>query len=103
MGRRVPLARRQLVHEPLKLALTLAGVALAVALVGLLFALREGIGRQVTTFEDNAVADAYGMRPGDVVRLRGRPLRVVGLTDRTASWMTPRIFVTRAAANELQG
>jgi hypothetical protein len=35
------LARRQLLHEPLKLALALAGVTLAVALVGLLFGLRE--------------------------------------------------------------
>jgi hypothetical protein len=39
-GRPVPLARRQLLHEPLKLGLALAGVTLAVALVGLLFGLR---------------------------------------------------------------
>ena len=48
-GRLVPLARRQLLHEPLELALALAGVALAVALVGLLLGLREGIRHQVTT------------------------------------------------------
>lgn len=57
-GRLVPLARRQL-HEPLKLALALAGVTLAVALVGLLFGLREGIRHQVTTFVDNAGAEVY--------------------------------------------
>jgi hypothetical protein len=51
----VPLARRQLLHEPAKLALALAGVTLAVALVGL----REGIWRQVTTFADNAGAEVY--------------------------------------------
>ena len=55
----VPLARRQLLHEPLKLGLATAGVALAVALVGLLFGLREGINRQVTAYEDNAGADIY--------------------------------------------
>ena len=47
-GQLVPLARRQLLHEPLELALALAGVALAVALVGLLLGLREGIRHQVT-------------------------------------------------------
>ena len=189
----VPLARRQLLHEPLKLALALAGVTLAVALVGLLFGLREGIGRQVTTFVDNAGGDVYvaprdsrsfvtggpptlpaalarslerrpgvaqanpvvsseailrlhdrrvaiqlvgfepgglgrpwkvaegrrpvrrgeiavdrvmaaghGLEPGDTVALRGRRLRIVGLTDRTASWMTPLVFVTRREAAAMQ-
>jgi putative ABC transport system permease protein len=188
------LARRQLLHEPLKLGLALLGVTLAVALVGLLFGLREGIQRQVTTFVDNAgaevyvaprdsrsfvtggppalpaaladalerepavaeagavvsseailrlhdkrvatlligfepgrigqpwklrdgrrperrgeiavdgvMADAHGLRPGDALRLRGRDLRVVGLTDRTASWMTPLVFVTRGQAAAMQG
>lgn len=55
----VPLARRQLLHEPLKLVLALLGVAAAVALVGLLFGLREGIGRQVTTYPDHAGAQIY--------------------------------------------
>ena len=192
--RRVPIGRRQLTHEPVKLVLALLGVALAVALVGLLFGLREGINRQVSTFEDNAgadvyvaakgtrdfptsgsstlpaslarrvsavpgvaeaapvtsslgiltlhdkrvatllvgyepgrlgqpwdmaegrrpsqageiavdrvMADAHGLDPGDMVRVRGRPLRVVGLTDGTAAWMTPLIFVTRETANALEG
>ena len=191
---KVPIGRRQLTHEPAKLVLTLAGVALAVALVGLLFGLREGINRQVSTFEDNAgadvyiasrgtrdfptsgsstlpaslarrvsavpgvaeaapvtnslgilalhdqrvatlligfepghvgqpwnmaegrrparmgeiaidsvMADAHGLSPGDTVHVRGRPLRVVGLTDGTAAWMTPLIFVTRQTANALEG
>lgn len=192
-GRQVPLARRQLTHEPLKLVLALAGVVLSVALVGLLLGLREGITRQVTTYEDNTDAEVYvasgdtqnflgsgpasltasvGRRlrriqgvaeaapittslgilalhdkriatllvgsqpgraggpwkmaegrvpraagevaldrvmagahdlgPGDTVRVRGRPLKVVGLTDRTASWMTPLIFTTWRTANMLQ-
>jgi len=192
--RRVPIGRRQLAHEPVKLILALLGVALAVALVGLLFGLREGINRQVSLFEDHAGADVYvaskgtrdfptsgsstlpasvarrvgavpgvseavpvtnslgiltlhdkrvatllvgfepgrlgqpwdmgaGRRPqkageiavdrvmadthglglGDSVHVRGRPLRVVGLTDGTAAWMTPLIFVTRQTANALEG
>jgi putative ABC transport system permease protein len=192
--RRVPIGRRQLTHEPVKLVLALLGVALAVALVGLLFGLREGINRQVSTFEDNAgadvyvaskgtrdfptsgsstlpaslaprvnavpgvaeavpvtsslgiltlhdkrvatllvgfepgrlgqpwdmaegrrperageiavdrvMADAHGLDPGDMVQVRGRHLRVVGLTDGTAAWMTPLIFVTRRTANALEG
>ena len=192
--RRVPLARRQLGHEPLKLFLALLGVTLAVALVGLLFSLREGIERQVTIFVDSAGADVYvaprdtrsfvtggpptlpvslarrlerspgvkeagsvvsalgilqlhdkrvasllvgfergrlgrpwrmrdgrapqrpgeiaidrvmagahELRVGDVVAVRGRRLRVVGLTEKTASWMTPIVFVTRREAAAMQG
>ena len=192
-AREVPLARRQLTHEPIKLALALGGVALAVALVGLLFGLREGIGRQVTTYVDNAGGDVYiaapessslvtagppaldarladrvkevpgvadagaiiaqlgilrlhdkklatllvgfdqgrpggpweldegrapragaeiavdrvmaaahGLEVGDEVTVRGRRVRVVGLTAKTASWMTPIVFVPRLLAGELQ-
>lgn len=188
-GRRVPLARRQLSYEPLKLVLALSGVTLAVVLVGLLFGLREGIKRQVSTFVDHAGAQVYlaprdtrslvtggpptlpaslagrishlpgvertgaivaslgilrlhdkrvatlligaepgrlgepwkmkagrpplrqgevaldrvmagnhGLAVGDTVRVLGRRLRVVGLTDKTASWMTPLVFVTRREA-----
>jgi putative ABC transport system permease protein len=177
----------------LKLVLALAGVTLSVALVGLLFGLREGIRRQVTTFVDNAGAEVYvaprdtrsfdtggpprlsaalmdrlarmpgvdeagavvsslgilrlhdkrvatllvgfepgrvgapwrlregrapvrrgeialdrvmagdhGLGPGDEVLVHGRSLEVVGLTDRTASWMTPIVFVTRREAASMQ-
>ena len=189
----VPLARRQLLHEPLKLSLALIGVTVSVALVGLLFGLREGINRQVTTYEDHVgaaiyvaqpdtrnfissgssalpasigrelrkvpgvaeagpvtntlgilalhdkrvasmlvgfepnkiggpwemasgrppvaldeialdrvMADAHGLKVGDMVKIRDRHMRVVGLTDRTASWMTPLIFTTQRAANAIQ-
>ena len=190
----VPLARRQLTHEPLKLVLAQIGVTLAVALVGLLLGLREGIGRQATLYEDHVGADLYvgasdtrsfavpgtsalpvslgerlaavpgvteaapiangltvlplhrhriatllvgsdpgrlggpwkmqqgrapsagseiavdrvlaaahGVSLGDMVMVRDRSLRVVGMTDGTASWMTPLIFVTRQTATGLQG
>ena len=63
-GAAVPLARRQLGHDRLKLVLAIAGAALAVALVGLLFGLRSGIARQVTTYLDNAGADVYVAQGG---------------------------------------
>lgn len=191
--RDVPLARRQLEFEPLKLALALLGVTLAVALVGLILGLREGIRHQATTYVDNVGADvfvgardarsfdtggppaipaalerslardpgvgdtgavvsalgilrlhdkrvatllvgsepgrlggpwkmregrppehrgeiavdrilaeAHGLEPGDMVMVRGRELRVVGLTDKTASWMTPIVFTTRRQAAGMQ-
>ena len=46
--RSVPLARRQLGAERGKLVLAMIGVALSVALVGLLLGLRAGIATQVT-------------------------------------------------------
>ncbi len=48
----VPVARRQLLAEPAKLAVALAAVAAAVALVLLLSGLRRGIGEQVTIYLD---------------------------------------------------
>jgi putative ABC transport system permease protein len=50
--RRVPVARRQLLAEPAKLAVTVLAVAAAVALVLLLSGLRRGIGEQVTLYID---------------------------------------------------
>jgi putative ABC transport system permease protein len=52
---------------------------------------------------DSVMADAHGLSVRDTVHVRGRPLRVVGLTDETAAWMTPLIFVTRQTANALEG
>ena len=189
--RSVPLARRQLRAERSKLVLAVIGVALSVALVGLLLGLRAGIAKQVTTYEDRSGAEAYigakgarnlyvtdsvvpaelaarvaaaapgveaapmtaslemltlhrrkaatlmigsdpgrlggpwrmreGRRPagfgeitvdrvfagihglerGDLLPVRGRPLRIVGITDRSSAWMTPLLFTTRAQANRL--
>lgn len=48
----VPVARRQLLSEPAKLAVAIAAVAAAVALVLLLTGLRRGMGEQVTTYLD---------------------------------------------------
>jgi hypothetical protein len=57
--RSVPLARRQLGAERGKLALAVIGVALSVALVGLLLGLRAGIAKQVTRYEDHSGAEVY--------------------------------------------
>ena len=187
--RTVPLARRQLVAERGKLVLAIVGVALSVALVGLLLGLRAGISEQATTYANRSGAEVYvggkgardlyvtdsfvdaglvrrirqlvpgtdvaaittslemltlhgrkaatflvgwdpgqlggpwqlheGRRPaaadeiavdrvfaathglvlGDRLAIRGRPLRVVALTDRTTAWMAPLLFATRAQTN----
>ena len=189
--RSVPVARRQLVAERGKLVLAIVGVALSVALVGLLLGLRAGIAKQVTRYEDQSGAEVYvggrgardlvvtdsvvparlagriqalvpgseaapmtaglemltlhgrkqatlvvGFEPGrlgrpwhmhegrppqrsgeiavdrvlgrahgiglgDRIAIRGKPLRVVGVTDKTSAWMTPLLFITRAQANAL--
>jgi putative ABC transport system permease protein len=52
-SRRVPVSRRQLFAEPLKLAVAILAVAAAVALVLLLTGLRRGMGEQVTTYLDH--------------------------------------------------
>lgn len=84
-GPAVPVARRQLGNDRLKMVLAIAGAALAVALVGLLFGLRSGIAQQVTTYLDNSGADVYVAQGGtrsfvssgsvlsarDVARIRG--------------------------------
>ena len=48
----VPFARRQLLAEPAKLAVSVIAIAAAVALVLLLTGLRRGIGEQVTLYLD---------------------------------------------------
>jgi putative ABC transport system permease protein len=50
--RAVPVARRQLLAEPAKLAVSVLAIAAAVALVLLLTGLRRGIGEQVTLYLD---------------------------------------------------
>ena len=52
-GGSVPVAQRQLLAEPVKLAVTLVAVAAAVALVLLLSGLRRGMGEQVTLYLDH--------------------------------------------------
>lgn len=61
----VPVARRQLLAEPVKLAVAVAGVAAAIALVLLLSGLRRGMGEQVSVYLDRqapVVVGQQGMR-----------------------------------------
>ena len=60
LGGRVPVARRQLLSEPAKLAVSVLAIAAAVALVLLLTGLRRGIGEQVTLYIDRQPALLVG-------------------------------------------
>ena len=185
----VPVARRQLLHEPAKVAVAVLAVGAAVALVLLLTGLRRGMGEQVTTYLahqpavlvgqegtrnflsqtsvlpesdvprvervpgvaevapisegyamlslhgkhiltvligsdpgsiggpwalaegrsagdgeivlDRTLAREHGLEVGSLLDVRGRPLRIVGLSKGTSGFMTPLAFTTRATANAL--
>src|SRR5688572_30526662 len=62
--RRVPLARRNLLAEPRRLAASAAGVGTAIMLILLLDGLWAGIQANITTYEDNVGADLYVAQPG---------------------------------------
>jgi len=61
-ARSVPVARRQLAAEPMKLVVTLVAVAAAVALVLLLAGLRRGMGEQVTLYVDRQAPVLVGQQ-----------------------------------------
>jgi putative ABC transport system permease protein len=63
-GGGVPLARRNLLAEPRRLAAASAGVGLALMLILLLDGLWAGIRANVTTYTDNVGADLYVAEPG---------------------------------------
>jgi putative ABC transport system permease protein len=64
MSGRVPLARRDLTRQRLRLALSVAGVSLALLLVLALDAVYSGVLRQVTAYPDNAGAPVIVSQPG---------------------------------------
>jgi putative ABC transport system permease protein len=64
MHSRVPLARRNLLAEPRRLAASAAGVGMAIMLILLLDGLWAGIEANITTYEDNVGADLYVGQPG---------------------------------------
>jgi putative ABC transport system permease protein len=185
----VPVARRQLLSEPAKVAVAVLAVGAAVALVLLLTGLRRGMGEQVTTYLrheppvlvgqegtrnflsqtsvlpdadaarvaqvpgvavvapisqgyamlnlhgkhiltvlvgyepggvggpwslaegrapgdgelvlDRTLAAEHGLEIGSVLDVRGRSLRIVGLSGGTSGFMTPLAFTTRTTANQL--
>lgn len=60
----VPLARRNLVHERGKLALSVAGVAASLALILLLLGFRAGLYATITAFVENVGADIIVAQDG---------------------------------------
>ncbi|MHB1131030.1 MAG: ABC transporter permease [Chloroflexota bacterium] len=66
----VPLARRNLLADRLRLALSIGGVALALMLVLLLSGFLAGMYRQITSYTDNTPADFYVAQKG-VATLQG--------------------------------
>lgn len=50
---------------------------------------------------DRVLAKEHGLRVGATLRLRGQPLKIVGLSRGTSGFMTPLAFTTRATANTL--
>jgi YHS domain-containing protein len=60
----VPLARRNTLADPRRLAASAVAVGLAISLILLLDGLWTGITRGVTAYEDNVGADLYVAQPG---------------------------------------
>jgi putative ABC transport system permease protein len=50
---------------------------------------------------DALFADQHGLRIGDRLPVLGHPMRVVGLTDETALFMTPLVFTTTESMDEM--
>ena len=93
MPGRVPLARRNLLAEPRRLAASVIGVGLAVMLILLLDGLWAGIRRQATAYAGRA-ADVYVLQPGvrDLTAGVGNvPISVVQSVkaDRDVEWAAP--------------
>jgi putative ABC transport system permease protein len=64
MAHQVPVARRNVLSEPRRLAASAAGVGLALMLILLLSGLWAGIDAQTTIYEDRTGADLYVAQPG---------------------------------------
>lgn len=64
MARSVPLARRNVLADPRRLAASAAGVGMALMLILLLDGLWAGIKANITTYQDNVGADLYVAQPG---------------------------------------
>lgn len=64
MGRRVSVARRNMLADPRRLAAGAVTVGLAIMLILLLDGLWTGINRSVTAYEDHIGADLYVAQPG---------------------------------------
>lgn len=61
----VPIARRQLLEDKLRLGISVGGVALSLMLVLLLGGFLNGMNRQITSYVDNSPAEFYVAQKGD--------------------------------------
>lgn len=50
---------------------------------------------------DRTLAQRHDLKPGDTFDLMGQRFTIVGLSDRTGSWMTGYVFVRKSAAEAL--
>ena len=62
------LARRNLARNPVRLLVSVGGVALALSLTLSLDAIYAGVANQLTTYIDRSGADAWVSQPGEVLR-----------------------------------
>ena len=61
----------------------------------------RGVVRDDEILLDIWLAHRNGIAVGDTVRLLNRSLRVVGLTRETSSWVSPYVFVSQNAAEDM--
>lgn len=81
----IPLARRNLFHEKGKLALSVAGVAAALALILLLLGFREGLYATLTAFVNNVGADLIVAQSGTQGMFTSDSILPLGLHDQAAT------------------
>ncbi|HUM67463.1 MAG TPA: ABC transporter permease, partial [Chloroflexota bacterium] len=81
----VPLTRRNLFHEKGKLALSVAGVAAALALILLLLGFREGLYATLAAFVNNVGADLIVAQSGTQGMFTSDSVVPLGLHDQAAT------------------
>lgn len=84
------LARRNLSHDILRLALSVAGVGLAIMIIVLLSGFTDGINRQVTAYLDHA--------PGSVVVVQAGVTSLTGATSLLPAGTAERVRATPGVA-----
>src|SRR5215207_4104013 len=94
MARRVPLARRNVLADPRRLAASALAVGMAVMLILLLDGLWSGLRSQITRYEDEAGAQLYVVAPGTrSLFAEGStiPITAVDTVERTdgVDWASP--------------
>lgn len=94
MHRQVPLARRNVLADPRRLAASTAGVGLSLMLILLLSGLWAGVEAKTTVYEDNSGADLFVAQAGTRNFFSSVSVVPVGLADTlrkdpAVSWAAP--------------